>query len=197
MKIKLSYVFYIVIVSSVLGLLINFLRPDGISLSREEKQLLWADSVNLAIKVNTDSINVKPEKSPSNDSANNLKGNRVSNDLPSKESFKEPKAINLKQAYELYKRNIFFIDARENADYQEGHIKNALNIPYYDFDNYKQLLEDIPKSSTIVTYCAGTDCDLSILLGEQLFESGYKRVYIFFGGWNDWLKANYPTENKL
>ena len=72
MKIKLSYVFYIVIVSSILGLLINFLRPDGISFFREEKQLLWADSVKLTKKVNSDSINVKPEKSHSNYSAGSL-----------------------------------------------------------------------------------------------------------------------------
>jgi rhodanese-related sulfurtransferase len=170
MKINLSNVFYIIIVSSIIGLLINFLRPDGISLSRKEKQLVWADSII------------------------NLKKNTERNDKTSLESFKEPIAINLKQAYELYKKNIVFLDARGNDEYKEGHIKNALSLPYYDFDSYKQVLNNIPKSSIIVTYCAGTDCDLSILLGKQLFESGYKKIYIFFGGWNDWLNANYPIE---
>jgi len=196
MKINLSSVFYIVIVSSILGLLINFLRPEGIPLSREEKRLVWADSVKLIKEVNSDSINVKSEKSHSNDSASSLKEDIVGNKEISKEPFKKPIAINLKQAYELYKKSIVFLDARENEDYKEGHIKNALNLPYYNFDSYKQILNNIPKSSTIVTYCAGTDCDLSILLGKQLFESGYKYVYVFFGGWNDWLNANYPIEKK-
>ena len=170
MKINLSRVIYIVIVSSIIGFVINFLRPDGISLSREENQLVWADSLDQIKIVDGDSINANPEKSPSKDSTINLKKNRAGNDETSVESFKEPIAINLKQAYELYKKNIVFLDARGNIDYKEGHIKNALNLPYYDFDN----------------------CDLSILLGKQLFESGYKKIYIFFGGWNDWLNANYP-----
>ncbi len=194
MRINLSSVFYIVIVSSVIGLVINFLRPDGISLMREEKQLVWADSLNQIKIVDSDSININTVKSPSNDSIINLKKKTAGNDETSAESFKEPIAINLKQAYELYKKDIVFLDARENEDYKEGHIKNALNLPYYDFDSYKQILNSIPQNSTIVTYCAGTDCDLSILLGKQLFESGYKKIYIFFGGWNDWLNANYPIE---
>jgi rhodanese-related sulfurtransferase len=192
MKINLSNVFYIIIVSSIIGLLINFLRPDGISLSRKEKQLVWADSINRIKIVGSDSINVNTGKSLSKDSTINLKENTEGNDKTSVESFKEPIAINLKQAYELYKKDIVFLDARENDEYKEGHIKNALSLPYYDFDSYKQVLNNIPKSSTIVTYCAGTDCDLSILLGKQLFESGYKKIYIFFGGWNDWFNANYP-----
>ena len=194
MKINLSNVIYILIVSSIIGLLINFLRPNGISLSREEKQLVWADSLNHIKTVDSDSINVNTGKSPSKDSIINLKKNTERNDKTSVESFKEPITINLKQAYELYNKNIVFLDARENEEYKEGHIKNALNLPYYDFDSYKKVLNNIPKSSTIVTYCAGTDCDLSILLGKQLFESGYKKIYIFFGGWNDWLDADYPIE---
>jgi rhodanese-related sulfurtransferase len=192
MKINLSNVIYILIVSSIIGLLINFLRPDGISLSRKEKQLVWADSINRIKIVGSDSKNVNTGKSPSKDSIINLKKNTEGNDQTSVESLKEPIAINLKQAYELYKKDIVFLDARENDEYKEGHIKNALSLPYYDFDSYKQVLNNIPKSSTIVTYCAGTDCDLSILLGKQLFESGYKKIYIFFGGWNDWFNANYP-----
>jgi rhodanese-related sulfurtransferase len=25
---------------------------------------------------------------------------------------------------------------------------------------------------------------------------GYKKVYALKGGWNDWVKANFPTEEK-
>ena len=53
----------------------------------------------------------------------------------------------------------------------------------------------LSKEKPMVIYCGGTDCDLSILLGNLLFEQGYKQVYVFFGGWFDWLSANYPVEN--
>ena len=197
MKINLTNVFYIVAISSIIGLLINFFRPDSISLTRESKKLTWADSLSLNKRLSSDSLKINQGKSTSKNFAGNFQKEAEKNVASSKNSFKKPIAINLEQAYKLYKGNIIFLDARENEDYKEGHIKNALSLPYYDFDNYKQILRNIPESSVVVTYCAGTDCDLSILLGKQLFEIGYKRVYIFFGGWNDWLKAKYPIEKKV
>ncbi len=110
-------------------------------------------------------------------------------------SFAEPKAITLEQAYKLFKNGVKFVDARDEADYLAGHISKSLNIPFDDFDNHKQKLEQLSKEKPMVIYCAGTDCDLSILLGNLLFEQGYKEVYVFFGGWLEWLNSSYPTEN--
>ncbi len=106
----------------------------------------------------------------------------------------EPYAVNLAQAKELYEQKELFIDAREKEDYLSGRIKDAVNIPFDHLDDYITELEKIKKDQRIVTYCGGTDCDLSILLGNKLFEIGYKNVYIFFGGWNKWLNAGYPVE---
>ena len=100
----------------------------------------------------------------------------------------------MEQAYILFNKGITFVDARDESDYLAGHITNSINIPFDDFDNYKQKLNKLSKDKPLVLYCAGTDCDLSILLGNLLFEMGYKQVYVFFGGWVDWLNANYPVE---
>lgn len=110
-------------------------------------------------------------------------------------AFPEPKAITLEQAYKLYNKGILFIDARDESDFLAGHISNSMNIPFDDFDNHKQKLKQISKDKPIVIYCAGTDCDLSILLGNLLFEQGYKQVYVFFGGWIEWLDADYPVKH--
>jgi hydroxyacylglutathione hydrolase len=64
------------------------------------------------------------------------------------------------------------------------------------FDDYKYLLDKIDKSQPVVTYCAGSDCDLSIVLGTALSDLGYKKIFVFFGGWNDWLEAKYPIEKE-
>ncbi len=206
MKINFKKVFYLIIASSIIGLIINFTRPGGLSLIRESKHLVWADSAqidNNSIKIkNESSISVK--SSDNNDADDNqkkenvaaLKNKKDDSKKVAVKAFEEPILINLEQAYKLYKKNVVFLDARENEDYSAGHIKNALSLPYYDFSNHKQVLENLDKSSTLVIYCAGTDCDLSILLGKQLSETGYKRVYIFFGGWNDWLNAEYPVDKK-
>ena len=212
MKINFPKVIYIFIAASIIGLVINYIRPEGLPLIKESKNLVWADSLNIKDKIDKDSIKAKQELSANKNSANikDSANSLLKNDIAIKnkkedskkiiketkiKSFKEPIAIKLGQAYKLFKQNIIFIDARANEDYKAGHIKGALNLPYYNFDPYKKILEKIPKNDILVTYCAGSDCDLSILLGKQLFEMGYKRVYIFFDGWNEWEKAKYPTES--
>jgi rhodanese-related sulfurtransferase len=108
-------------------------------------------------------------------------------------SLNEPKHISLKEAQQLYKANVTFIDAREEEDYQKGHIKNAINIPYAKLENYKQKLNGILKDEPLVSYCGGSDCDLSIMLANKLTSLGYNKVFVFFGGWNSWQNANYPV----
>ena len=60
---------------------------------------------------------------------------------------------------------------------------------------YKSVLDNISFDTPIVAYCDGKDCDLSIHLGDKIFNMGYKQVYIFFGGWIDWQMAGYPTDS--
>jgi len=216
---SIKKIFLIVLFGSVLGLIVNQVNPKGISLIREKEEISWAedslfsqhtDSTTETVdkpinsekkKIDTSVFQVKNEtiksevipdsnKSSKRDSLNIIKKE------PVVVKFDEPKAINLEQAYKLYKQGILFIDAREPADYKAGHIKNAISIPYEESEQYKYKLKDIPKDQPIVTYCAGTDCELSILLGNELFfEDGYKQVYVFFGGWIDWKNSKYPEDS--
>lgn len=176
MKINFTSLLSIIIISSLLGLLINYFNPKGIPFIKEERQLNFV------------------EDSTSSNITNEII--EKANDQNPGEVFDEAKAITLKQAYSLYNQNVLFIDARDYVEYEIGHINNAVSLPYLDFDEYKTILDTIPKSKPIVAYCDGKDCDLSILLGDKLFESGYKEVYIFFGGWIDWQMANYPAEGE-
>ena len=172
LNIKLSPILYIVVTSCLIGMIYNFIGPNSIPLIKTERKINFVD----------DSVNDK-------DAAEvNLKSdtlNRV---------FDEAKAITLKQAYSLFQQDVLFIDARDYVEYEIGHIKGAIALPYYEFDKYKSVLDSISKNTPLVTYCDGTDCDLSILLGDKLFELGYSQVYIFFGGWIDWQENSYPIE---
>ena len=197
-------------------MVVNYFNPEGIPLIREKLELKWApdslfleldqnsssdkiDSSSLAISENSkESIQKERQdtevlKEDSKESTSDLK--KKSEDRDEVIAFTEPKAITIEQAYTLYNKDVIFIDARDEADFLVGHITNSINIPFDDFDNHKQKLELLSKEKPMVIYCAGTDCDLSILLGNFLFEQGYKQVYIFFGGWNEWLNAKYPVEN--
>ena len=196
------------ITSSVLGLVINYFNPDGIPFLREKQEIKWAPD-SLFLNSDSNTLN-NPHDTNLTQSSKEVVEDEVGNNLEAKtqnspennqkkingekkvEAFSEPQAIKLEQAFALYKKNILFIDARDESDYLAGHITGAINIPFEDLDNYKEKIEQIPKDKPVVVYCAGSECDLSVLLGDILFERGYKQVYVFFGGWVEWQGAKYP-----
>jgi rhodanese-related sulfurtransferase len=208
-------IFAIIISGTFLGLVFNYFNPAGIPLIREKLELQWAPD-SLFMNLNEDDLKSVEDSSlfaaSENNTAKNISGDQseeyntqVIKSYPDKPknaeeeiketvSFIEPQAITPEQAYLLYNKSVTFIDARDEADYIAGHISKSVNIPFDDFENHKHKLEKLSKDKPVVVYCGGTDCDLSHLLANLLFEKGYKQVYVFFGGWNDWLNANYPTE---
>ena len=110
-----------------------------------------------------------------------------------KDVFNQPRLISLAQAYELYRNKILFIDARDPEEFEDGHISGAINLPYFSIDEYISRLDKVDKTDPVVAYCEGADCDMSIRLGNELFARGYKKVFVFFGGWEEWEKAKYPV----
>jgi rhodanese-related sulfurtransferase len=113
-------------------------------------------------------------------------------------SYKEgdPPAITLSEAMmEFQSSNTIFLDARLEFDYKQGHIKGALNLPYEEFDEfYPKVAPKMPKDKTILAYCDGTECELSLLLARVLREERYQHLKIFFGGWAEWEKAGLPID---
>lgn len=190
----------IITFSFLIGLIFNYLNPKGISFIRQERILEYAkddiDSLNQET-LSPISTNLNSNNNKSSDSSNQLK------DINEKElkeqnlGFTKPIAIKIDKAYKLFKQGVKFIDARMPEEYNEGHIKGAINIPFDGDESYREVLKTINKDEVLVTYCSGTECDLSILLGDELFEKGYKKVYIFFGGWNDWIDKGYPISKGL
>ena len=55
-------------------------------------------------------------------------------------------------------------------------------------------LKNIPKDQEIVTYCACPKDEASIAAAQILQASGFKRVKVLQGGWQEWLRANGPVE---
>ena len=102
-----------------------------------------------------------------------------------------PEYINLESAKEMYDRGIIFIDARDEEEFAEGHIKGAILAP--STPELVQLFPD--RSSAIVTYCSGGDCDVSQELAEELmYDWEYERIFVYLGGWPEWKRAGYPVE---
>ncbi len=108
----------------------------------------------------------------------------------------EPLAIDIEFAHYLHTKNqAVFIDARDIDDYETGHISDAINIPFDDIDNYESVIIGLDPDFPVVIYCSGGECDLSVDLGDLLFdEYDFSNVLIFEGGYPNWKELGYLIE---
>jgi rhodanese-related sulfurtransferase len=58
-------------------------------------------------------------------------------------------------------------------------------------------LKDLPRDAEIITYCACPNDESSISAAQVLQSSGFTRVRVLQGGWNEWLKAKGPVQPRM
>ena len=100
--------------------------------------------------------------------------------------------INLRIAKKFFNNDILFIDARDNISFSEGHILGAISpIPYDGMVD--KIFSDYGFNEPFIVYCDDAECGLSEDLAYKLQADGFSRIYVFSGGWNQWLKAKLPV----
>lgn len=83
------------------------------------------------------------------------------------------------------------IDVRAAEDYQKGHIKGAINIPFDGseeaINKFRQALEDgkSERKSYAITYCYSYACMLGAKTGKELSKHGIFVMELSVG-YNDW-----------
>ena len=103
--------------------------------------------------------------------------------------------ISIDVAERLFSDSVLFIDAREEEYYIEGHIPNS--ICNDDFDSLVYQIEDfITYKNGFVVYCSDDDCGSSEDLAYQLQDQGFTNIYLFKGGWKQWVENDLPVEVK-
>lgn len=163
MKINYKVSMRILVIVILIALIYNFFSPNGIKLIREET----------TIQIIPDSLLITSE--------NNNDQNRVIN------------GISLKHTYNLFiNKSATFIDARDQWDFNDGHIAGAINIPEFSFDATGPKVTSLNRDALYVIYCEGDDCDVSKRLAVQLIKLNFKSIYVFLGGWAEWINARYP-----
>ena len=75
----------------------------------------------------------------------------------------------------------YIIDAREEKDFNEGHLKGAHNIFVDDIDEH---MSEIPKDKTIVTYCYSGN--KSYTIAQKLMDNGWENVLNGTDGTKEW-----------
>jgi len=157
-------IFIIVLVSFALGFIYNFLSQNGISIIRQETEIIYDETINY--DGNKDDIKIN-----------------------------EIRALNTAQVYEIFtNKEAVFVDARDSWDFSDGHIPGAVNIPEYKFTPDDPNIKYLDKNRKIIVYCEGDQCEVSQRLAVELQKLGYKKVWIYFGGWKEWFENNLPAE---
>ena len=92
---------------------------------------------------------------------------------------------------------IVFVDARKDADYEEGHIPGAWQLDHYHVERYiADVLAAAQGALQVVVYCHGKECEDSELAALDLLAFGVpgERLHVYVGGWTDWTAAKLPVE---
>jgi ArsR family transcriptional regulator len=108
-------------------------------------------------------------------------------------------AVTLAEMKRLYDDGlVYIIDARDPAEYDEGHIPGAINVPYDRLPEYLDMLSsEVPMDGDVIVYCRGPECDFSDQLATELKILGYQHVRVFSGGWEYWTAAGYPVDGMV
>lgn len=103
----------------------------------------------------------------------------------------------VEEAYDLYRSGeALFVDARDESRYREGHIRGAVFLFPYDYDQlFEAFVTRYPdRDRLIVTYCSGRECEDSHTLARYLIEDGYTRVRVFIDGYPAWAAEGLPVD---
>ena len=101
-----------------------------------------------------------------------------------KKTTSAPVVITAAEAKDMMDKNpgITILDVRTASEFQSGHIKSALLIPYDEINSKAEsMLRD--KSAPILVYCRSGR--RSAIAAQALADLGYSKVYDF-GGIADW-----------
>lgn len=98
----------------------------------------------------------------------------------------EYKQIEITQVRKLVESGATIIDAREKFEYEEGHIKNAINIPLSEF---REKLDQIPKDKPVYIHCLSVQRSYNMV--RALGNLGFTNVYNIAGSYLELCEFEY------
>ncbi len=86
--------------------------------------------------------------------------------------------------------NVVVINVLAKEFYDDCHITGSINVPFQEIETFAK---SVPKSTTLVVYCARYECHASEQAYRDLLRLGFDDVYEFAGGMAEWYQKGYPT----
>lgn len=154
--------------------------------------LLSIVSLVLAFAVNSISSNGIPLEGTWYDNRH-----RVKLEVPPSYDPETDSLLSMQEAFTLWNdKKAVFLDTREPDEFAEGHIPGAINFPFEQWDDFWDKVEPfLSYDNTIVCYCGGLDCELSLFAAREFQAIGYPKSYVFFGGYDKWVEYDLPWES--
>ncbi len=88
------------------------------------------------------------------------------------------------------KENAIILDIRDKSDFGQGHIVDAINIPYASIDKRVVELKAHQEKPVIIVCKMG---QTATVVGKKLKEQGFEDVRRLSGGMAEWGAANLPV----
>ena len=92
--------------------------------------------------------------------------------------------------YKLESGKVTILDVRQESEYKQGHIANAISIPIKELS---KRLKELPKRGEIVAYCRGPFCVYADEAVALLKKAGYKASRLDVG-FPDWKLKGLPID---
>jgi len=84
------------------------------------------------------------------------------------------------------------IDVRTSDEYNDGHLKNAVNNDFYQTVAFSKYLDSLDKSKSYLIYCRTGHRSGNALKIMQA--KGFSNVNDLSGGYNAWVSSGLPIE---
>jgi len=85
------------------------------------------------------------------------------------------------------RKGAVIVDARFPADYEAGHIGQAINVPpTTSAEDRRSRLKHADKRAPVILYCQGPQCNYAERVAKRLYLDGFGNLVILRGGWLAW-----------
>lgn len=89
----------------------------------------------------------------------------------------------------MNQENAVIVDLRDTAEYENGHVTAALNIPYSSLQSRMMELEKFKQRPVVMTCKMGTQSGQA---GTVMKKAGFANVMKLKGGMMEWQRENLP-----
>jgi rhodanese-related sulfurtransferase len=81
-------------------------------------------------------------------------------------------------------KKVQLVDVRTAREYRSGHIKNALNIDFFDAPNFSKSFEKLDKNKPVYLYCRSGSRSKNA--ARKLLAMGFSEIFDLKGGYLRW-----------